>query len=69
MGPRLRLLAEHEMRGSQATIVGSGAKIRGSGAKIGGSEAEYEAVFKFINCLRELQDRKLTDFEMFWCLL
>ena len=53
------------MKGSKATIVGSGAKIRGSGAKIGGSEAEHEAVFKFINYLRELRDRKLTDFEIF----
>ena len=53
------------MKGSKATIVGSGAKIRGSGAKIGGSEAEHEAVFKFINYLRKLRDRKLTDFEIF----
>ena len=59
MGPRLRVLAEHETMGSQATIVGSGAKIRGSGAKIGGSEAEHEAVFKLINYLRKLRDRKV----------
>ena len=41
--------------GSWANIGVSGAKIGGSGAKIGGSEAEHEAVFKFINYLRELR--------------
>ena len=65
MGPRLRVQAEHEIRGSKATIGCSGAKIRGSRAKIGGSEGEHEAVFKLINYFRELRNRKLTDFEIF----